>query len=205
MNSKPRSSASATPRRRRRRKPTTTTSSAASEPWSSGRRCRAASIRRPMSPVSYSLLPTTARACRCRCSTGAARSSTARRQCSSPAMALTVTQSRRVFRPTASRSSTAASCSRSPMYAAARTRAGAGTRMASSARKRTPSAISSPRRGSSSPRVSPAPGGSWLKAAAPGACSWGRSPISRLTFSPGSSPTCRSSTCWRRCSIRACR
>ena len=46
---------------------------------------------------------------------------------------------------------------------------------------------------------------SWLKAAARGACSWGRSPISRLTFSPGSSPTCRSSTCWRRCSIRACR
>ena len=48
-------------------------------------------------------------------------------------------------------------------------------------------------------------GGSWRRAAAPGACSWARSPISRRTCSPASSPTFRSSTYWRRCSTPACR
>ena len=77
---------------------------------------------------------------------------------------------RRVSRPTASRWSTAASCSRSPMCAAARTKAGAGTRTASSARSRTLFTISWPPSASSSPKALPARAELWRRAAAPAAC-----------------------------------
>ena len=87
----------------------------------------------------------TARRCRSRCSTARTRRSTARRRCCSTATAPTASPSRpRFSHQRACRWSTAASSTPSPMSAAARTRAIAGTRTASATRRRTPSPTSSP-------------------------------------------------------------
>ena len=95
------------------------------------RRSRAATTRTTTSRAACWRPPPTARRCRSRCSTGRARRSTARRRCSCTATAPTASRSRPASRPRGCRWSTAASCSPSPICAAARRRATAGTPTAS--------------------------------------------------------------------------